>query len=226
MGEVCFRLVKGEPDLHRVLSLRRRVLVEEFGRIAPGEETDPYDPIGDIFCALEDGFVVGTLRVVRETVLRETALWKSSSDAAPTAFCIERRVDLAPLRREGRGLCEVSRLVVPDGSRCNGKPIALGLFACVHALGTKWRIDDVLIVANCEMNQPKETETLSWEERLKTAEVPEFYLRMGFQRLGPIREPRFYDNFAVCSAPMRLRREALPQRYRKLFDALRERIET
>jgi predicted GNAT family N-acyltransferase len=220
MGEVCFRLVKSEPDLHRVLSLRRRVLVEEFGRIAPGDEADPYDPIGDIFCALEDGFVVGTLRVVRETALRE-----SSHDAAPTAFCIERRVNLAPLRGEGRSLCEVSRLVVPDRSRCNGKPIALGLFACIHALAAKWRIDDVLIVANCEMNRPKETEPPSWEERLRTAEVPGFYLRMGFQPMGPIREPHFYDNFAVCSAPMRLRREALPPKYGRFFETLRERIE-
>lgn len=221
MNDLRFRLVEDDDDFGKVLQLRREVLVNEFGRIKPGEETDDYDGIAEIYYAHDNGQPLGTLRIVRDNQLS-----RIPDPSTPSKFSIEKKVDISGLKDTKRNLVELSRLVVPREYRNRlGLPVTPGLFACVYAHSIMFNDDDALMIANCEMDYTDEIGLLPYDERVRLAKIPVLYTMVGFRPIGDIREPFYYDNFGVCSAPMLLKREDLPEKFKPKFEKFMAHLE-
>ena len=191
-GRIFCRNATTPDELEVVFAVRRTVLVEELARISDDLVSDDHDAVATNFIAYVDGSPAGTVRVVRDCDLKHLA---------QPRFAIEKRLPLRHYRDVGRDLIEVSRLAVLPRHRRTSSAVVIALIACAYKYSQEHGITDAFILANCEMDPVSSVR--------RVAGLPKLFVRLGFQPIGEIREPGYYDGFGVYTMPMHLGRENL-----------------
>ena len=215
-NNIHFKAVGNERELSDVFRLRYRVFGEEFGYISAGKEFDLYDRVATNFLAYGEGETVGTIRIINEPDLEKLSGNPDIVRDGRVRFPIEKEVDLSEYRNGEGNIVEVSRLVILPQFRHTG--VSMGLFACIYHFTERYDIDDLFIIANCEMDS-RDQEDLNDKERVK---IPDLYTKIGFKSLT---EPFFYRDFDAWAVPMHMEARTLPGQYKQIFEKLKDRIE-
>jgi N-acyl-L-homoserine lactone synthetase len=139
MASVEIRTVRDEAELREAFKLRYQIYCEKLGWINPAhhpnqEEKDDYDTTSQHFIALEDGKVVGTVRLVHKA---------GAPLPIETGFPALTLDDFEASADERVITAEVSRLIVHPSNGCPRHAISLGLLqvlirSSVHEGLTHW----------------------------------------------------------------------------------------
>ena len=197
-----YRNARTINELNDVFDIRYKVLTEELSRIPKKYVSDIFDSIATNFIAYRSGVPVGTVRVITDNQLREMG---------QTAFSGESKVDLTPYRTSGINVMEVSRLAILNQFRRT--PVIRSLCACAYHFSRIHMCNYAFIIASCEMDRAYNPGD--------NIEVPRLFKNFGFEAIGPIKKPGYYDSFNCYSVPMLIQYDMISSRHRELYERLR-----